>query len=102
MHALIHSGLLPRPYHPPSPPHPRRHPVTSPLFHLASTLDATTTTLSMPQPLYPFSRTSRVSVFMDDPARILRCRAPTAVHWRSHRTLSFSVRASVDAFERSR
>ncbi|BGP59157.1 hypothetical protein NBRC10512v2_000448, partial [Rhodotorula toruloides] len=55
-----------------------------------------------PNPLYLFSRTSRVLVFMDDLARILRCHAPTAVHWRSHRTLSYSVRAVVDAFEQGR
>ncbi|GEM06507.1 hypothetical protein Rt10032_c01g0524 [Rhodotorula toruloides] len=36
------------------------------------------------------------------PSRILRCHAPTAVRWRSHRTLSFSVRAVVDAFKQSR
>ncbi|GEM10486.1 sperm nuclear basic protein PL-I isoform PLIb [Rhodotorula toruloides] len=36
------------------------------------------------------------------PSRILRCHAPTAVRWRSHRMLSFSVRAVVDAFKQSR
>uniref|UniRef100_A0A0K3CDA5 FGENESH: predicted gene_5.284 protein n=1 Tax=Rhodotorula toruloides TaxID=5286 RepID=A0A0K3CDA5_RHOTO len=96
--------------------------VTSPLFYLASTLDVTTSTLSTPQLI-------DVKDSMDDalvrsgsrstsalpvrscifglgiygrPTRILRCRGHTAVHWRSHRTLSFSVRAVVDAFEQSR
>ncbi|GEM06914.1 hypothetical protein Rt10032_c02g0931 [Rhodotorula toruloides] len=141
---MTHSGPLPRPYYPPSPPHPRRHPVTSP----PSSTSPQPSTLHTSYPSTPqlviveglggrragllwvkvgvlavlalasqsnsrhqaqrfrlihSAPSSFVYIFSlgnhGQPSRILRCHAPTAVRWRSHRTLSFSVRAVVDAFK---
>ncbi|GEM12301.1 hypothetical protein Rt10032_c20g6318 [Rhodotorula toruloides] len=137
---MTHSGPLPRPYHPPCPPHPRRHQVIPSLFYLASTLEATTSTSSTPQlvvveglggqragllwvkvgvlavlalasqsnsrhqaqrfRLIHSAPSSFVYIFSlgnhGRPSRILHCHAPTAVRWRSQRTLSFSTKQVIE------